>query len=615
MNAASTEDMIYAADLYCGAGGLTSGLMRAAEELGKKVDLVAVNHWPVAVNTHSQNFPNTRHLCEAIDNVSPKSAVPGGYLDFLLAAPECTFHSNARGSKPINDQLRTNAWRIVEWLSQLDVQYLLIENVPEFMKWGPVDAEGKRIKADEGKTFRAFVAAIRAEGYTVEHRILKACQYGDPTSRARFFLIAAKGKRKKIKWPEITHVSATEFKRTKDNPTFAHLKPYRTAREIIDWEIRGKSIYGRKKPLSQNTLRRIFAGFRKHSGLPFLFNLDEPGDEPLIAPDPYLVVLRNHCAGQSIDEPAPTLCASGQHVGLCQPYLIALQHYSKGEKGHERRSYPLTEPIQTLTGKNGFALCNPQLLRVAPDGFVVNMKGQSNAASLDAPLLTQTSQSHLYLANPYLVKYYLGSDAVSVDEPVPAITANYEHLALTQPYLVPFYSENGKQKPRSHSIDDPLPTATAQGRIGVANPILLRYNGSHEGHTDGDARSQPVDLPIGTLDTSNRYAVCNPVIVQYNGATQTALPIDDPLPTIPTRDRFALVEPVLRPDDQIYYLDFEFRMLEPKELARAHDFPANYIFTGTREDQVRQVGNSVPVAMSTALATSLFTMREARRKG
>lgn len=193
-----------AVDLFCGAGGTSTGLALAAERLGLEVDLLAVNHWATAIETHRRNHPWARHLCKSLHEVNPREAVPDGRLQLLIAAPECVFHSVARGGRPINDQMRMSAWQIVDWLSALYVERVLIENVREFRDWGPLGATGRLLKARKGETYRAFLAAIRSLGYRVEDRVLNAADYGDPTTRERLFILARRGTRR-ITWPAPTH--------------------------------------------------------------------------------------------------------------------------------------------------------------------------------------------------------------------------------------------------------------------------------------------------------------------------------------------------------------------------------------------------------------------------
>ena len=187
-------------DMFCGAGGESTGIMQAALEQDLKVNLLAINHWERAMETHAANHPSAEHLCESVERIDPTQVIKGGKLDLLWASPECTHHSVARGGRPKSDQSRASAWLILKWLSELYVERVIIENVPEFLSWGPLDSAGKPVQSQKGKTFRAFVLSMQSLGYTVDWKILTAADYGDPTTRRRLFIQAVKG-RKRIMWP------------------------------------------------------------------------------------------------------------------------------------------------------------------------------------------------------------------------------------------------------------------------------------------------------------------------------------------------------------------------------------------------------------------------------
>lgn len=219
------------ADLFCGAGGSSTGAERAVKLLGRKMILVCVNHWPLAIETHKLNHPTARHYIVDIAAARPEELVPEGYLDLLMASPECSHFSRARGGKPVNNQSRMNPWAILDWLTKLDVRTVLIENVPEFRDWGPVDADGHPLPGMKSIFFEAWIRAIKGLGYKLEFRILNAADYGDATTRRRFFLIARKDSRR-VSFPKPTH------SQTGDNG----LSKWKSAREIIDWDDTGRSL-------------------------------------------------------------------------------------------------------------------------------------------------------------------------------------------------------------------------------------------------------------------------------------------------------------------------------------------------------------------------------------
>jgi DNA (cytosine-5)-methyltransferase 1 len=319
---------IRAVDLFCGAGGTSTGLTQAMEALGLELDLVAVNHWPVAIETHTINHPNALHLCTGLEAVDPRTVVPKGHLHLLIAAPECIHHANARGGKPVNDQSRSSAWLILRWLEILKVDHIVIENIIEFLKWGPLNAKNKPIKAREGELFRAFVAALRAHGYTVEWKILNAADYGAATTRRRLFIQAKRG-RGPIVWPEPTH------SRAGGSSLFRQTKTWTAAETIIDWKIPGKPLSKRKKALSPKQMMRIREGMIRLGGRPFVLP-QQSGGTP-----------------RSIEEPLPTIATHGA-IALVTPFTIP--YCSNGGK----LARPVSEPLGTITTVDRFALVQPQ---------------------------------------------------------------------------------------------------------------------------------------------------------------------------------------------------------------------------------------------------------------
>ena len=553
---------VKAADLFCGAGGTSTGLALACAELGLGLSLLAVNHWQVAIDTHSQNHPNVEHYCTDINTTDPRKLVPSGRLDLLVASPECTHHSIARGGKPINDQSRASAWRIVEWASQIEIKNLLIENVKEFQTWGPIGANGRPLKRKRGETYHAFLNALRSLGYIVEARVLNAANYGDPTSRERLFVIARKG-RKSFHWPEPTH--------TRDGRETLFHKPqkWRAAREIIDWDLPGESIFTRKRPLSPNTMARIFAGLQKYCGLPFIVP-KESGVKRV----------------RSVDQPLQTITTESRGIGLCTPFILPNEGFYRGNAPRS-----LDEPLPTVTQRGGGALIQP---------YLVKFFGGHDAQSVDEPLPTICANyEHYGLAQPFVVELRNNQDSRSVDEPLSTVCANGNHQALCQPYI--FAMNHGKDDVRIVDIDKPMPTITSVDAWGLAQPFLTRFNGNHNGRKDGAQRNYPVDAPLPTLDTSNRFGLVTPYLVKYNG-TGGPMSVDDPLDTVTAKDRFGLVIPQLGA-----VLDIRFRMLQPHELAAAMSFPKTYFFAGNREQKVKQIGNAVPVGLARALCKAILS--------
>lgn len=306
------------ADLFCGAGGTSTGAVQAARNLGHAVELTAVNHWERAVATHEANHPEVRHLCASVDSLNPRHLYPDGRLDILWASPECTHHSRARGGKPMNDQSRATAWCVTRWADALHPSCIMVENVPEFAEWGPLGDDGKPVTGQKGRTFYAWVETLRALGYTVDWRELCAADYGDPTTRTRLFVQAVRGDRR-IVWPEPTHVPELDM--------FGKPVWRSAASAVIDWSIPTPLIADRRRPLAPKTMARIKEGLRRYGGGPF-------------------VVAMEH-GGRTVDAAAPlptVTCAKGG------AFALVVEYYGNGQ------ARPVTQPLPTVTCNDRFAL-------------------------------------------------------------------------------------------------------------------------------------------------------------------------------------------------------------------------------------------------------------------
>jgi DNA (cytosine-5)-methyltransferase 1 len=602
---------ILAVDLFCGAGGTSTGLVRAAERAGRNLKLTAVNHWPLAIETHSRNHPAAIHWCETLDSLPPHKAVPERRLDILVASPECTHHSAARGGMPMNDQSRASAWHIIRWAEMLRPHSILVENVKEWQHWGPIGSNGRPLKSKRGTLFQAWVQALRSLGYKVEYRTLVAADYGDPTTRERFFVIARLGRRP-IVWPERTHVPRSM---AEQSDMFSQHKPWRAAREIIDWKLKSKSIFSRKKPLADATLERITAGMKK-------FN-------PQLL-EPFLVILRNHMSAQSVDDPLPTLTAGGNHVGLVEPKAFILEG---GPTGKQRRPKSIDDPFPTmLTDKRPY-VCQPFVMNlnrakdepvsvndpmrtitatssdfalVEPRPFVIGQQSGAAPRSTDEPLPTITTDGAISVVEPFLVQVNNSdggtngashaSRARSVDDPMATLTSK-GGFGVAQPFIVPFFGERDGQEPRTHSVDNPLPTVTGHGAGALVQPFLMTAS-----HGEGTGRRvHSVEDPVPTVTGSNDHAVVQPFLTKFYG-TGTAVSVDEPLDTLTTKARFGLVEI----NGTVYGLDVHFRMLDTHELGGAMGFPADYYFAGNKADCTKQIGNAVPTGLAEALCSVLM---------
>lgn len=432
-----------ASDLFCGLGGFSAGLLDACRELNRKPELLAINHWPQAIATHKLNHPNVSHLCENLDNVDPRKVITSGKLDVLLASPECTHFSNARGGKPMSDQSRASAWHILRWCDALRVDSLIVENVKEFRNWGPLDRSGRPVARRKGELFRKFCETLEVMGYNVDYRMLNSAHYGAATARERLFIQAVRKRRPR--WPEQTHSATPDL--------FARL-PYRTARDIIDWDLQGQSIFGRTRSLSPKTLKRIEAGLRKFCGVSFLvpYRGERAGQEPrchsIESPmptictenghalvEPFLVVLRNNADSRSVHEPVPTLCASGGHMGLCEPFIVPVCHGSA-----KPTAYCVDSPLNTITTAKGgeFALCEPFIIPVTHNGGEDRCHGLSNPL----PTVTGARRGEMALIEPFMVQYNGNADAVPCNAPIPTISTR-DRFGLCEPEPVAVFERDG----------------------------------------------------------------------------------------------------------------------------------------------------------------------------
>lgn len=417
--------LIRAADLFCGAGGTSTGLQMACDGMGYELDLFAVNHWDVAIATHSANHPNAQHQCASVDTVDPRVAVPGGRLDLLWASPECTFFSVARGGKPVTDQGRASAWLILRWAELLYIDTILIENVKEFRDWCPVGVNGRPMKSKKGETFRAFIQSLKSLGYRVEWKVLNAADYGAATTRERLFIQARRG-RKPINWPNASH------SKTGARGLFGNTKTWRAAKEVIEWQTPSKSIFGRKRPLAPATMARIIAGLEKFGGKelePFLVILRNNQDAKSIhTPVPAITILPHRMFGgmqvDSVDDPVRTIVANNDAAALVEPFLIGAGGPTSGQ-----RPQSIDKPLGTVLTENHKALIQPFIMPVN------HGKDDMRTHSPENPLPTITSVDATGLVEPYIQKYYKSGDGVTpVSDPLPTVTTK-DRFALVTPLV------------------------------------------------------------------------------------------------------------------------------------------------------------------------------------
>ena len=378
-------------DNFAGGGGASTGIEAA---VGRSPDY-AINHCAKALYMHAQNHPKTEHLVEDLWKVVPEDLVDGRGVTLAWFSPDCKHFSRAKGSKPVSGRVRGLAWTVVKWAKKVRPDRIFLENVPEFLDWGPV-RDGQPIKSRKGEIFRRWAGNLRELGYEVEWRVLNAADYGTPTNRKRLFVIA-RCDGVSIAWPKPTHGPG--------------LKPYRTAAEIIDWSIPGRSIFGRKKPLVEKTMDRIANGLRRF--------VIEAGD------DAFIIRTGHHSPktgkgasfrGQRLDKPLGTVCAGTNDKALIVPWIA---QYFGGVTGK-----PVSVPLPTVTARDHNALARLHLGgRVDPEkvdeirAFCIKYYGNSTGQTLKSPLHTITARARFGLIEVHGKKYQIVDITLRMLEP------------------------------------------------------------------------------------------------------------------------------------------------------------------------------------------------------
>ena len=529
-------------DNFAGGGGASTGIEMAT---GYSVD-IAINHDPEAIKMHKANHPNTEHYCENVWAVDPVKACKGHPVGLAWFSPDCKHFSKAKGGKPKDKNIRGLAWVALRWAGLVRPKVIMLENVEEFKTWGPLNRRHHPIKSKQGKTFEKFVQQLTDLGYKVEFRELIAADYGAPTMRKRFFMIA-RCDGKTIVWPEPTHAPADSEEVKK-----GLLKPYVGAYTQLDFSLPCPSIfdtseeikekYGIRavRPLAQKTMDRIARGFKK-------FILDNP-----------------------------------------EPFIIQCNH------GGERRPNDIREPMPTITGKHGYGIVEPYMVQIGQTGFT-----KDRSKDVREPLTTIVSKNEHCLISPTLIQYHseTSKDGVrgqTIEDPIMTVDSSNRY-GLVASFLQKYY--DGGYKGAGDTLENPLPTVTAWDHNSVVTANLIQMNN----HCDGrDLRD-----PIPTITAGDgHFGEVRAFLIKYYGKG-TGQDIEEPLDTVTSRDRFGLVT-IEGVDYQI--VDIGLRMLEPKELYGCQGFPDDYIidhdYTGKtypRSEQVRRCGNAVCPPIPAAL--------------
>lgn len=418
-------------DNFAGGGGASTGIKMA---IGRDVD-IAINHDPAAIAMHKANHPYTEHYNESVWDIDPVTATGGRPVGLCWFSPDCKHFSKAKGGRPVDKNIRGLAWVALKWAATVRPRVIMLENVEEFKTWGPL--LGDRPDPDQkGRTFNCFVNALRRHGYQVDWRELRACDYGAPTIRKRFFLIARCDGRP-IVWPDPTHGDPAS-----NQVKAGVLKPWHTAAECIDWSIPCPSIFERKKPLAENTLRRIAKGLQK-------FVIDNP--------QPFIV----GCGGPSysgepaaIDNPLGTVLTQN-HKAVITPYIT--QICQNGFAG-DNRSSDIDRPLSTVCTKNEHMLIAPNLIQYHGEQSAKEVRGQA----LQRPLMVVDASNRYGLITSNLIQLNNNSIGQSVTSPLNTITAGGGHFGEVRAFLLKYYGQGGGQK-----LDEPLHTITTKDRFGL----------------------------------------------------------------------------------------------------------------------------------------------------
>ncbi|WP_312292785.1 DNA cytosine methyltransferase [Atlantibacter hermannii] len=630
-------------DNFAGGGGASTGIELAT---GRSVD-IAINHDENAVAMHTTNHPDTLHYCESVFDVNPMAATAGRPVGLAWFSPDCRHFSKAKGSKPVEKEIRGLAWIVIRWALAVRPRVMMLENVEEFKTWGPLlAAEMRPDPTRAGETFEAFcgmlscgvpaghpalaecceflgIAAddeqaqqlVDGLGYAVDHRELRACDYGAPTIRKRFFMVM-RCDGVPVTWPKPTHGDP------KSSAVQAgSLAPWRTAAECIDWSIAAPSIFDRKKPLAENTLKRIARGIQR-----FVIDNASP-----------FIVKCNHTSnrtsydcfrGQALAEPLQTITKT-------HGYAVAVPHLTKFRTGATGQA--VTEPVPTVTagtsrrpGGNGHAL---GVVEAALTPFLAGNGGseyQAKPRPLDKPAHTILKESRSCVVAPVIARQFGASVGHRADEPSATITAGGGGKSqLVAACLAKHYG--GNYQGAGVGLDEPVHSVTTVDHHALLTAQLMVNN---TGHPGGEA-----DKPVHTITTGNHHGLVTSHLVKLRGTCRDGQRTGEPMPTITAGGlHVGEVKTMLavesydeqRADQVLAFLhqycgddydglvtvdgivyrivDIGMRMLQPHELYRAQGFPEWYIidrdYRGVKyakDKQVARCGNAVPPPFAEAL--------------
>jgi DNA (cytosine-5)-methyltransferase 1 len=654
-------------DSFAGGGGASTGIEMA---LGRSPD-IAINHNADALALHAANHPDTLHLSENIFKVDPLDHVAGKHVGLAWFSPDCKHFSKAKGGKPVERNIRDLAWVIVLWAQRAKPDVIIMENVEEWKEWGPLIQTERGLMPcpdSRGQTFQKWCKAMKAAGYKLQHRELRACDYGAPTIRKRLFVVARRDGQP-IVWPEPTHGAPT------DRDVIAGRKqPWRTAAEIIDWSLPCPSIFDTSseimekhglraiRPLADATMARVARGTKRYvldAARPFLVSVahgysggrrEYPLDEPhgvvtaqgishaVISPS--VTRFNTGATGSAMDEPAPTVTANSYikkpggaaPLGIIAPSLSAF--YGPGAGGKDR-SASAQEPVRVVTTENRHAVVAP-VLTYAQQG------GANRSVEEPHHTITASKKDQNAVIAPSLMSMK-GSDRrdSAADAPHPTVLAGGGHSAVVSAFVAQHNNDSrriGGVNP-GRAADEPVSTVTSTGaQQGVVSAFVSRQFGASIGHG--------ADEPSGTVTAGvNKSALVAPFMQAYYG-TGDGGEEDQPCRTITTKDRHGHVEasllaPPFGPDQhararqvadflrsygfwddrefvtltiadaEFVIVDIGMRMLTPRELYSAQGFPVDYKIDADangrpfpKNVQVSCVGNSVSPPVAAAIVAA-----------
>ena len=587
-------------DNFAGGGGASSGIELA---LGRIVN-AAINHDAAAILMHRTNHPYTEHYQASVWDINPREVCRGRPVALAWFSPDCKHFSKAKGAALVDKHIRGLAWITLRWAGTVRPRVIILENVEEFQTWGPV-RKGKPVKKKAGQTFQKFIKQLRDLKYRVEYKELVAADYGAPTTRKRFVLIA-RCDGQNIKWPKHTHAP-----RDSEAVRSGRCLPWRSAAEIIDWSLPCPSIFDTKseikekyglsavRPLANNTMRRIIRGVDKftiRSGEPFIV----PSSGTTMAP--VTATNTSNSVGAPAGDPVHTVTTAGNQM-LVTPSLVQVNH-SGGD-----RARSVSEPMPTVTAKHGYGISAASLIQ-----YHTEQTEGVRASGLGGPINTVDASNRYGLTCANLVEYYTGGRPLDVKNPMHTVTS-HDREAVVAAHLSEFYGSADA----GASLREPKPTQTSREKDGLVAAHVVKFKGDNLG-------SSPAD-PVQTVTASagkdrscggGTFAVCKTILCKIKPEDNGGLYHWPEIRALLNQHCGYQMEDddilLLEIGGAVYYIaDIGLRMLSPRELYNAMGFPPDYIidrdYLGRpypKNEQVARCGNAVCPPMAAAVVRANF---------